>query len=219
MHIDRSTTWRHTHSRVVSLTNTVSICKYHQWRGCLTLRYSSAGGIDRWTDGQQKRKDANFWKSIRTVEKYPTVTSLHYRTSITTKPRKCLKQCKMAPLLRHTCLVPNSDYKLSQTQQWKNAKARMDVCFWYVFRLKMLLCHSCDSSSLFGDVYLFHWSSTLQSRPLRWATFVQRHHLGMYRIQNKKICKHMTCHMFTVFTLPLSLEAALLALHKLTKSS
>ena len=80
--------------------------------------------MDKWTT--EKKKDANFWKSIRTVEKDPTLTSF------TTQPRKCLKQ-NGTSAEAHLPAVPNSDYKLSQTQQWKNAKARMDVCFCGMF--------------------------------------------------------------------------------------
>ena len=35
----------------------------------LILQYSSAGRIDRWTDGQQRRRDDKFWKSIQTMGK------------------------------------------------------------------------------------------------------------------------------------------------------
>lgn len=136
MHIDRSTTGRHTHSRdsrVVSLT---------KWRGCLiTIDIVWPCGIVRLAgliDGQmdnRKERTPIFGRAygIRTVEKDPT------STSFTTKPRKCLKQDGTSAEAH----LPSAQFRLqiepnSAMEEWKSK----DGCLflWYVFRLKNWRC-------------------------------------------------------------------------------
>lgn len=135
MHIDRSTTGRHTHSRVVSLT---------KWRGCLisidivwpcmTLRYSSAGGIDRWTNGQQKKKGRQFLEEHTNRRKRSYLNKLHYPTQKMFEAKWHL--CWGTPAGRaqfRLQIEPNSAMEECESK---------DGCLFlrYVFRLKNWRC-------------------------------------------------------------------------------